>query len=533
MAHEKLSPRQKMIGMMYLVLTAMLALNVSKEVVKAFMQVDKGLTLTVENYVKKNNIYYEQFTRAAAENPTKAGPYKDKAFQVKERADELYNFIQDLKIEIIKTAEKEENPPAISGTSIDITQVKRYDENNVPSEILVGSNEAGKGYHLKAAIDDYRDFLISILEGKFPEAEDALRQTLNTDDSKNEDGETEPWVNLMFQTMPVVGATALLSKIQVDVRNAETEVINHLYTQIDASSFKFNKLSAIVIPDASYITLGSSYNARVFLSATDTTQQPEITVGEQKLPLDETGKGIYSVKPSTTGSRTWGGVISIKAPDGTMREYPFSSSYSVGEPNVICSPTAMNVMYYGIPNPIDVSVPGVSPNNIKIRVVNGTISTEKVKNSKGENFRGSWSVRPSAERQNVQVIVSSTDASGKTMTYAPYEFRVKPVPKPEARFAGKNSGSISRNVAVAQQGVFAVLPDFDFDLQWHVTGFTVLYSDRMGDFEEKSTSSNLTAQQKELLSRLTRGKYLTIKDIKAVGPDKKTVDLSPVILQIE
>ena len=160
--------------------------------------------------------------------------------------------------------------------------------------------------------------------------------------------------------------------------------------------------------------------------------------------------------------------------DGTMREYPFSSSYSVGEPNVICSPTAMNVMYYGIPNPIDVSVPGVSPNNIKIRVVNGTISTEKVKNSKGENFRGSWSVRPSAERQNVQVIVSSTDASGKTMTYAPYEFRVKPVPKPEARFAGKNSGSISRNVAVAQQGVFAVLPDFDFDLQWHVTGFTVL-----------------------------------------------------------
>ena len=97
----------------------------------------------------------------------------------------------------------------------------------------------------------------------------------------------------------------------------------------------------------------------------------------------------------------------------------------------------MNVMYYGIPNPLDVSVPGVSPDNIKIRVVNGTISTERVKNSRGENFRGDWSVRPSSERQNVQVIVSSTDASGKTVSYAPYEFRVKAVPKPEARFEAK------------------------------------------------------------------------------------------------
>ena len=533
MAHEKLSPRQKMIGMMYLVLTAMLALNVSKDVVKAFMQVDKGLTLTVDNYAKKNNLLYQEFDRAAAENPTKAGPYRTTAFSVKERADELYDFIQDLKIEIIKTAEREENPPAITGTVIDITQVKKFDENNVPSEILVGSDEAGKGYALKAAINDYREFLISILEGKNPTAEESLRQTLNTDDGKNESGETEPWVNLMFQTMPVVGATALLSKIQVDVRNAETEVLNYLYTQIDASSFKFNKLSAIVIPDANYVTIGSNYTARVFLSATDTTQQPVITVGGEELPLDETGKGIYTVRPSSTGAKSWGGVISLKAPDGNIRDYPFSASYGVGEPNVICSPTAMNVMYYGIPNPLDVSVPGVSPDNIKIRVVNGTISTERVKNSRGENFRGSWSVRPSSERQNVQVIVSSTDASGKTISYAPYEFRVKTVPKPEARFGGKNSGTISRNLAVAQQGVFAVLPDFDFDLQWNVTGFTVLYSDKMGDFEEKSTSSNLTARQKELLGRLTKGKYLTIKDIKAMGPDKKPIDLSPIILQIE
>ncbi len=522
-----------MIGMMYLVLTAMLALNVSKDVVKAFMNVDKGLTLTVANYVKKNNIIYEDFNRAAAENPARAGKYKTSAFAVKERADELYNFIQDLKIEIIKTAEKDENTPAITGSIIDIEKVKRYDEPNVPSQILVGANESGKGYALKAAINDYREFCITTLEGINPAAEEALRETLNTDDAKNESGEMENWVNLMFQTMPVVGASALLTKMQVDVRNAETEVLNNLYSQIDASSFKFNKLNAIVIPDANYVTLGSNYTARVFVSATDTTQQPVITVGDTKLPLDETGKGVYSVRPSTTGSKPWGGVISLKGPDGATRTYPFSAVYSVGEPNVIVSPTAMNVMYRGIPNPIDVSVPGVSPDKIRIRVVNGTFTTERVKSSRGQNFRGNWAVRPSTDAQNLQIIVSSTDAGGKTTQYAPYEFRVKPLPKPEARFAGKNSGTVARNTALAQQGVFAVMPDFDFDLQYNVTAFTVLYSDRMGDLEESSSNSNLTSRQKDLLGRLTRGKYLTIKDVKAVGPDNRTIDLSPIILKVE
>jgi gliding motility-associated protein GldM len=522
-----------MIGMMYLVLTAMLALNVSKEAVKAFMKVDKGLTLTVENYAKKNNLLYEEFNRADAENHTKAGPFKTKAFAVKERADELFNYIQGLKIEIIKTAEKDENTPAVTGNTYDIELVKRYDEPNVPSEILVGANEAGKAWFLRTAINDYREFLITTLEGKNPVSEESLIKILNTDDAKNEDKEMEPWPNLMFQTMPVVGATALLTKIQVDVRNAETEVLNFLYSQIDASSFKFNKLNAIVIPKSNYITLGGTYEAQVFISASDTTQQPEITVGEMKLPIDESGKGNYIVKPGSLGQKTWGGIIALRAPDGSIKNYDFSSTYTVGEPNVICSPTAMNVMYIGIPNPIDVSVPSINPNNIRIKVVNGTFTTEKVKNSKGENFRGNWAVLPTALGQPVQIIVSSVDPNGKTTTYEPYNFRVKPLPKPEARFAGKTTGTVAKNTALAQAGVFAVLPDFDFDLVYNITSFTILTTTNLGDFEKSSNNNLITGEQKTQLGSLTRGRYLTIKDIKAVGPDKKTVDLNPVILKIE
>ncbi len=531
MAHERLSPRQKMIGMMYLVLTAMLALNVSKEAVEAFKKVDNGLTMAIANYALKNKLIYSEFDRAAAENPAKALKYKTAADQVKQRANEAFEFIQGLKIEIIKVAEKDPETPAVKGDEVIIEEVKRIDDTNVPSQILIGANENGKANDLKALLSDYREFLIATLDGKNPVAEEALRKSLNTDDGKNEDGETERWENLNFQTLPLVAVICILSEMQVNVRNGETEVLNYLYSQIDASSFKFNKLEAIVIPNSNYVTQGSDYEASVFISATDTTQAPEITVGSTKLPLDDSGKGIYKVRASSTGPKKWGGIIAMKAPDGSIIDYPFESSYVVGEPNVVVSPTAMNVLYMGIDNPIDVSVPNVSPDKIKIRVTNGTFKVGKVKNPKGENFRGNWIVNPNAVGQNVQVIVTA-DINGKPTPFAPLDFRVKGLPTPIAVFGGKSDGDIPRATAAAQQGVFAILPDFDFDLNYTVTGFTVLYSDNRGDFEEISTSSNLTTKQKDLINRLTRGKNLIIKDIKALGPDGKTKSLPPVILKI-
>ena len=534
MAHEKLSPRQRMIGMMYLVLTAMLALNVSKEAVEAFKKVDKGLTLTVANYAIKNNLIYSEFDRAAAENPTKAGKYKTLAYQVKERADEAFNFIQDLKIEIITKTERgiDTEKPQVKGNEVFVENIKRIDDPNVPSEILIGANENGKAYYLKNVINEYRDFLIATLEGNNPTAEEALRVSLNTDDGKDPDGQRSPWANMTFQTLPLVAVICILSEMQLSVRNGETEVLNYLYSQIDAASYKFNKLEAIVIPNSNWVTLGSDYEATVFISATDSTQSPKITVGTTELPLDERGRGIYKVRASSIGSKSWGGIIALKSPSGTIVNYSFDESYVVGEPNVIVSPTAMNVMYTSIPNPIDVSVPNVSPDKIKIRVVNGTSTTEKVKNTKGEYFKGTWAVKPNAAGQDVQIIVTA-EINGKIVQYPPYPFRVKPLPPPVAVFGGKSTGSISRATAAAQQGVFAVMPDFDFDLRYQITGFSVIYSDKGSDYEKSSNSSLLTQEQKELIGRLTRNKNLIIKDIKALGPDGKTKDLQPIILKID
>ena len=532
MGHGKETPRQKMVGMMYLVLTAMLALNVSKEAVKAFVKVDEALTLTVANYSKKNDLIYKDFDRAAAENPAKATKYKNAAYSVKERADESFNFCQGLKIEIVNTCDGPGNA-AVVGNEVLSEKILKFDDSNVPSQILIGADETGKANDLKANLNEYRDFLITVLEGKNPTIEESLRKSLSTEPGKNEKtGETERWENATFQTLPTVAVIAMLSEFQVNIRNAETEVLNYLYTQIDASSFKFNKLTAIVIPTSNYVTLGSDYEAQVFISASDSTQKPVITVGGAQLPIDESGKGIFKARATKIGPVKWGGIIALKAPDGSTKSYDFTSEYAVGEPNVIVSPTAMNIMYQGIPNPIDVSVPGVSPSDISIKVTNGTFTTEKVKNSKGEAFKGGWAVRPNQVGVNVQVIVSAK-MNGKMVQLAPYDFRVKKVPPPIAVFADKSQGGVGKSLAMAQTMVLAKLPDFDFDLTYEVTEFKLFFSDKGADYEEPSTSAMLTSKQKNIINAMTRGKTFIIKDIKAKQGTEKPVEVPAIVLKIE
>jgi gliding motility-associated protein GldM len=546
MSKGKETPRQKMIGMMYLILTAMLALNVSKEAVEAFKKVDMSLTKTTANYIKKNEITYAAFDAAAAENPEKAGAWKTKAYDVKARADELYNYMQDLKIEIITKAEGEDSEALLPNGQIDVTKVKRIDENNIPSEVLVGANQGGKGNDLKALIEDYRGFLVETLDGKDLGAEQSILDILNTDDPENlEKTGTEDWVTAQFQTMPLVAVITILSKMQVDVRNAETDVLNFLFTQIDAGSMRFNNIIPTVIPNSTYIMKGNEYEARVFVAATDTTQDMEIFVGPYntttnpdgslsyeptnqatQLPIDESGVGIYRVRPGSIGEKSWGGIIKMKAPDGTMRSYTFNSQYSVGVPNVVVSPTAMNVLYQGIKNPLDISVPGVGSDKLTVRMTNGNVNRGKYK-----DYRGEYVAEPRTVGQNAQIIVSA-NINGKVQTFPPVEFRVRRLPDPEARFANMKEGNVLRSVAAAQQVVTATLENFEFDLTYTVTGFTVSVNDRGFEITADSNSNRITAKQKELIGNLRAGQKLIIEKIKAVGPDGRTRDLNPIILKI-
>jgi gliding motility-associated protein GldM len=533
-----------MIGMMYLVLTAMLALNVSKEAVEAFKNVDKGLTKTVANYEIKNNLTYEEFERAFSENPVKAGPWRSKAVEVKERANELFNYLQDIKIEIIKKAEGDDTE-AVEGRTVHIDHVEKIDENNIPSEILIGADENGKANNIRALIDEYREFLVETIGGENISVEESVRQSLNTDDGRATDGSPERWENNTFQALPLVAVITILSKLQVDVRNAETDVLNFLYSQIDASSFKFNKLVPTVITNSSYVMRGNEYQAQVFIAATDTTKKPSIYVGNYRtinnadgtrsyemvgdyetLEVDDQGMGIYRRTASSIGDKNWGGLINMPSPDGTIVSYPFDASYTVGAPNVVVSPTAMNVLYVGLDNPIDISVPGVGSDGISATMNNGTIRKGRL-----EKYRGEWVARPEVVGREASINVSAM-VNGERMRFPPYTFRVQNIPDPVAKFAGLTEGSVAKNVALATPGVFAVLEDFLFDLEYEVTGFKMIVTQRGFDREAASNSARVTAEQRTLIDGLSRGQKLYITEIKARGPDNRTRNLPPIILTI-
>ncbi len=545
MAHGKETPRQKMIGMMYLVLTALLALNVSKEAVDAFAKVEKGLEKTLFNYEKKNNEIYKEFDRAAAENEAKAGEWRRKAYEVKQRADELYEYVQDLKIEIILKADGEDTD-GLRGRQVVIDSVKRYDENNVPSEVLIGSNHDQKAYALRALIDEYRTWLIEdIIQGKNISVEQSIIETLSTEPGLAPDGTTENWEENTLAELPLIAAIVMLSKIQVDIRNSETDVIMFLNDQITAGDFKFTDIEATVLSSSNYVMRGNAYEAEVFIAASDTTKKPDILVGDYRetvnadgsrtyemvgdytqLEVNERGRGIFRRTTTSLGEHPYKGLIKLQAPDGSTVAYPFEESYNVGAPNVIVSPTAMNVLYVGIDNPIDISVPGVASNLIQASMTNGSIRRGRV-----AGYRGEWAARPQNISQAAAINVSTT-INGERMRFPPYEFRVQRIPDPVAKFAAMTEGTVTKNVALAQPGVFAVLENFLFDLEYTVTQFTVSVQQRGFDRSETSTSNRITQEQRALIESLNRGQKLSIINIRAIAPDESTRRLPPIILTI-
>lgn len=545
MASGKETPRQKMIGMMYLVLTALLALNVSKEAVEAFKLVDKSLTKTTENFSIKNELIYQEFDQAASENPIKAGPWKNIAYEVKERANEMFDYIQGLKIEILIKAEGKESEVFTEDGGIDVDHIRKIDENNIPSQILVGSDQNGKAFDMKAAMEEYRVFLMDIVGNKNVSTSNSIEAGLNTDDPVIK-GEKQLWVNHMFQASPLIASITLLSKLQSDVRNAEAETINFLYQQIDAGAFKFNKLVPTVITNSNYIMKGNEYKAEVFIAATDTTQQPEVLVGKyettvnasgikeyrmigeyQTLTVDERGRGIYRLRPTVFGDKTWGGLIKMKAPDGSIINYPFQEKYTVAPPNVVVSPTAMNVFYVGVQNPVDISVSGASSDKTFATMTNGTI-----KRGTTRKFRGSFIASPRTPGQIANVTVTA-EINGEKRSFAPIPFRVETVPDPVAKVGDKNSGSIAKSDLGIQVAVFAELENFLFDIHYDITAFTIEVTDRGFTVAEPSTSHRITAAQKTLINRLKRDSRIVFTDVKAVGPDGRQRSLPPIVLRIE
>ncbi len=536
--------RQKMINMMYLVLTAMLALNVAAETLHAFKIVDKSLINTYVSFTNKNKSILSNFQSQYELNQNKVEAWLKKAETVDQLSDSLINYILEVK-ELLayqakakKLVHGEEIPsefPLVEINGGDTLIIEKQDDLNASPVVMLTK---GKGKELQDKVLAYRDQLIEIcesneylaatLKASF-DVEDPEHRFLGINQSKSLNFKT--WVEENFQAAPVVAAITLLSKLQIDVRNAESAVLSYLYNQIDAKSLKFTGLEAKVIPTSNYVFQGQQYEAKVFLSAIDSTTKLQAYISGSDRALPVVGnEAILTIPASKIGFFNYRGEIRYKNPEGGEGKKFFEGEYQVAAPSVTVSPTKMNVLYRSVKNPISISVPGVPSEKLEVTFTNGSI----VKVSDTE-----WEIQPREldhDGSKSKVIVIA-NVDGKKHQMGESKFRVKRVPDPKATVAQLNSGTIDRDKLRAQTGVFAHLEDFDFDMQFEVTSFDFSVATSGGMTTTlRSNTYTFTSEMKTLISGLGAGAKISIENIKARKEgDKNDPEriLSPIVLTVK
>jgi gliding motility-associated protein GldM len=540
MSEGNLSPRQKMINMMYLMLTAMLAMNVSKDVLNAFVLVNHGMKTTNHNTEEQNKKIYNRFEKEIQYNEAKVRPWKEKADKVHSKANEVFKEIQDLKIKIVEKGEGKDTEAIDKEGIVHGEDIDGKDNTDIPAEIMVGANNNGAGYELEKSIDNYREYLLSLFDNeKNSYLTASINELLETPDPKHVKGHAGDWVTHHFEHMPLIGVITAMTGLQGNIRTAEYQMINYLYGQITAGEINFNKLEAVVIPNTNYVMQGAEYKARVFLAAMDTTNPPIVYVGDydstqnngtwdynmvgsyDSLEVDQ-GKGIFTKTAGALGEHTWEGIIKIVKGDGSTIERPFKESYRVSKPNAVVSATKMNVFYLGLDNPVDISVPGVPKEDVQVSLTNGRIYR-----------RGSaWVARPSRAGVNCQVRVYA-EMQGERKFMGSQPFRVKTVPDPRPVVAGMPGGSITKSLLAAQEVVIAELPNFLFDLKFSVESFNMYTV--IGGFlqEEASTNNRITARQKQLIQKAGRGNTITFENIKARKPGGEVKDIGTISFRLK
>lgn len=559
MAGGKETPRQKMIGMMYLVLTALLALNVSKEILDAFITINNGLETTKVTFDGKLQQQYASFQASYTENPDKYGEAWQQAQDLRNKANELVTHIDNIKARIIADTEKMDREEVIGknqfgvDTVLNLQYVKQKDNYLVNTNIMIGAepdrpqeSDHADGNNYRAAVlrqrlEAYGNELKTMAAGN-PTLGASIDSLFSYPTKvKDASGTMTNWEALNFYGVPLAATVTLLSKLQNDVRNAESDVLSFLFADVEALSYRFTELQAVVIPEKTYVLENDSFRADVFLAAYDDTNLPEILLAPEGMRLDSNatdvpdGKGVavpmgsdgfgkLRIPARSVGDKTWEGIIKFRNPAGGYVYKNYVVNYEVARPSLVVSPTKMNVLYRGVDNPISISVPGISQDALVATIDNGQLVKQPDGSYIARNIKG-----------GTKAIVSvSADIDGSKKSMGTFEFRVKSVPDPVAQFAGKSSKDNTAKKAelTAALGVAAVLEDFVFDLKFPVTSFelTVIMG---GDVKTlKSNSNRLTPDQQELLKQTRRNQTVIIENIRAQAPDGSIRSLGSINLRV-
>ncbi len=507
------TPRQKMIGMMYLVLTAMLALNVSTDILNGFKLVDNSLHFTIDAIENRNDEMMLSFKAAAEQNEAKNGEWYQKAILLQQKSDSLCDYIQTFKYDIGVLADGKKKAP--SKENVGVATIAARDNLDVTSQYAINEENATV---LKNMFIDYREFLIGLTDN---EKKAEFEKIFSTSGGTTADGDSIDWEHVIFDGMPVGASLTILTKMQNDVRAAQSEMIQYLRDRTDAADLRVNKMEVFVVPNSRYVIRGGKYSAKIVLAAVDSTARPDYYVEGAKI----NDNGIYEVVASGLGLRKYKGELVLPAKNEGEEDlrFPFESDYSVGEPSVTVSNVELNVMYKDYDNKFSISVPGVSNDKVKVSV-NGASARQS---------GGMWLIKPTGSAKEVTIAVSA-ELDGRTQSMGSLTYRVKELPKPGAYFKSGsteyNEGKIARNALLNPQATVIASYGSEglLDLKYNITSFQLQTS--MG--YSQSAGNKFSKAQIDQLSKLKPGAMVNIVDIKAKGPEGKEIRLRGIPLQL-
>ncbi|MBT6747047.1 MAG: gliding motility protein GldM [Flavobacteriales bacterium] len=538
MSGGKETARQKMVGLMYLVLMALLAMNVSKDILEAFVTVNHGLQNTAENYEKKNEEVYAAFDKAKSINPQKVTEYWNKAQEAKRLSVELTQYINSVQNTVVSKTEQITEDQA---DTLQLKHAEKKDDYDTPTNILIGDSHdgsAGLSANLRTQIEQFKTSLLDLLRA---EDRDESKLGLNTNEVVVHNGIDHNWEMNNFYHTPLAATVTILSQIQNEVKNAEYYVISKLMEEFGHEDIPFDTVAAKVIATSNYVLQGEDYQAQLFLAAYSKTQQPNIYIGEYDSvgnligSIKDTisvvnGIGNYSIPTDTEGVFEYSGAIQMTTPNGDVRSFPFQTDYIVAKPNLVVSPTKMLVFYKGPKNPVEISVPGVASENIEVRITGGN-SIQKIGSGNYE-----VEIRNGSPRQ-VFINVKARMPDGSIKDMGREEFVAKNMPKPYASIGGiVGAGKMSINTIKIQAGVKAEYdPEFVFDLPVRVTSFTVEYQSRNGMWLTLNVENSYkfdSVLKTQIFPSLKGGQKVMFKNIKGKNSAGQKYDLDPVIIEI-
>lgn len=437
-------PRQLMINLMYIVLTALLALNVSAELLHAFFSIDKSLNES-SSLVEKSNKQLTKAINEQAEAYSQFEPFREKAASVRETVADFHQYVGELKEELIEKA---------GGIGKDGFP-KRKSDKDITTRFLAIEKAGEK---LENQILETRKKLLTLIE------DEEIRKQLSTNIPLNiepipEDSEKKTWSAFKFQQMPVAAVLPMLTKFQHDAKIAETAILNHFSNEISITTMTPDAFEPVIASNKNYVIRGEEFRGEIFLAAySSTADNISVSVDGREYPV-ENGKAVFTSNPNSIGARNHKMKINLKNPlTGETKTFEKQFSYEVGDRSVAVSLDKMNVFYVGVENPISVSVAGVPTKDIRV-------NSSGVDLSKKGN--GKYVAIPKKTGK------ASITISGGGLDPTTMEYTVKRIPDPVLMMGNKKGGSMSPGEMKVQPGLIPMLEQFDFEAKCRIDEFEV------------------------------------------------------------